>query len=387
MMSPDSIKNDSGIKQALVTGNMASAEGAIAVGCRFFAGYPITPSSEIAHHMSRRLPEVNGTFVQMEDELASITCSLGASYAGVKSMTATSGPGFSLMAESIGLGVMLEAPVVIVTIMRGGPSTGQPTNASQSDIYQTRYASHGDYQIIVLTPSTVQEMYDLTIRAFNLAEKYRNPVIVASDGFLGQMMEPLYYHSDFEIVNRKPPQVPPEKYKPFEVFDDDLVPGMAVAGTDYDFYVSGLTHDEEGNPDQSPEAAVKLIKRLSDKIINARPEINDWEEKYLEDSETILLSYGINSRGVPEAIDKLRSEGIKIGYIRLKSVWPFPDEVMEKIGNHGVSKVIVSEMNYGMVVREVQRFRHLFDVSGISIPTVIPFSPKFLYKKIKEEIN
>ena len=387
MMSPDSIKNDSGIKQALVTGNMASAEGAIAVGCRFFAGYPITPSSEIAHHMSRRLPEVNGTFVQMEDELASITCSLGASYAGVKSMTATSGPGFSLMAESIGLGVMLEAPVVIVTIMRGGPSTGQPTNASQSDIYQTRYASHGDYQIIVLTPSTVQEMYDLTIRAFNLAEKYRNPVIVASDGFLGQMMEPLYYHSDFEIVNRKPPQVPPEKYKPFEVFDDDLVPGMAVAGTDYDFYVSGLTHDEEGNPDQSPEAAVKLIKRLSDKIINARPEINDWEEKYLEDAETILLSYGINSRGVPEAIEKLRSEGIKIGYIRLKSVWPFPDEIMEKIGKHGISKVIVSEMNYGMVIREVQRFRHLFDVSGISIPTVIPFSPKFLYKKIKEEIN
>ena len=258
-MSPKTIKNSSGIKQVLVTGNIASAEGAIAVGCRFFAGYPITPSSEIAHHMSRRLPEVNGTFVQMEDELASITCSLGASYAGVKSMTATSGPGLSLMAESIGLGVMLEAPVVIVTIMRGGPSTGQPTNASQSDIYQTRYASHGDYQIIVLTPSTVQEMYDLTIRAFNLAEKYRNPVIVASDGFLGQMMEPLYYHSDFEIVNRKPPQVPPEKYKPFEVFDDDLVPGMAVAGTDYDFYVSGLTHDEEGNPDQSPEAAVKLI--------------------------------------------------------------------------------------------------------------------------------
>jgi len=386
-MSPKSIKNSSGIKQALVTGNIASAEGAIAVGCRFFAGYPITPSSEIAHHMSRRLPEVNGTFVQMEDELASITCSLGASYAGVKSMTATSGPGLSLMAESIGLGVMLEAPVVIVTIMRGGPSTGQPTNASQSDIYQTRYASHGDYQIIVLTPSTVQEMYDLTIRAFNLAEKYRNPVIVASDGFLGQMMEPLYFHSDFEIVNRKPPQVPPEKYKPFEVFDDDLVPGMAVAGTDYDFYVSGLTHDEMGNPDQSPEAAVKLIKRLSDKIIKARPEINDWEEKYLDDAETILLSYGINSRGVPEVIEKLRNEGKNVGYVRLKNVWPFPDELMEKIGNNGVSKVIVSEMNYGMIIREVQRFRHLFDVSGISIPTVIPFSPKFLYKKIMEEIN
>jgi len=230
-------------------------------------------------------------------------------------------------------------------------------------------------------------MYDLTIRAFNLAEKFRNPVIVASDGFLGQMMEPLYYHSDFEIVNRKPPQVPPEEYNPFEVFDDDLVPGMAIAGTDYHFYVSGLTHDEEGNPDHTPETAVKLIKRLSDKIINARPEINDWEEKYFDDSEIIVLSYGINSRGVPEAIEKLRQEGVKIGYVRLKSLWPFPDEIMEKIGKHGVSKVIVSEMNYGMLIREVQRFRHLFDVSGISIPTVIPFSPKFLYKKIMEEIN
>ena len=377
----------SSLKPILTSGNYASAEGAIAAGCLFFAGYPITPSSEIAAYMSKRLPEVNGTFVQMEDELGSIACCLGASYAGIKAMTATSGPGLSLMAENIGLGVMLEAPMVIVTIMRGGPSTGQPTNASQSDVYQVRYASHGDYQIIVLAPSTVQEMYDLTIRAFNLAEKYRNPVIVASDGFLGQMMEPLYYHSDFEIINRKPPQVPPEKYKPFEVFDDDLVPGMAVAGTDYHFYVSGLTHDEEGNPDQTPEAAEKLIKRLSDKIINARPEINDWEEKYLEDAEIIVLSYGINSRGVPEAVEKLRKEGIKIGYVRLKSIWPFPDEVMEKIGKQGVSKVIVSEMNYGMVIREVQRFRHLFDVSGISIPTVIPFSPKFLYKKIMEELN
>jgi len=380
-------KRESSLRPILTSGNYASAEGAITAGCLFFAGYPITPSSEIAHYMSRRLPEVDGTFVQMEDELASIACCLGASYTGTKAMTATSGPGLSLMAENIGLGVMLEAPMVIVTIMRGGPSTGQPTNASQSDVYQTRYASHGDYEMIVLAPSTVQEMYDLTIRAFNLAEKFRTPVIVASDGFLGQMMEPVYLHSDFELIERKKPQVPPDQYKPFEALDDDLIPGMAVAGTDYHFYVSGLTHDEAGNPDQSPEAAEKLIKRLSDKIIKARSEINDWEEKYLEDAETILLSYGINSRGVPEVIEKLRNEGKKIGYVRLKSIWPFPDEVMEKIGKHGVSKVIVSEMNYGMVIREVQRFRHLFDVSGICVPTVIPFSPKFFYKKIMEELN
>ena len=381
------IKEGSTQKMVLTTGNAASAEGAITAGCRYFAGYPITPSSEIAAYMSKRLPEVNGTFVQMEDELSSITSCLGASYAGKKAMTATSGPGFSLMAESIGLGVMLEAPIVIVTIMRGGPSTGQPTNASQSDVYQTRYASHGDYEIIVLAPSTVQEMYDLTIRAFNLAEKYRTPVVVASDGALGQMMEPVNFHSNIDIIDRKGPQVPPDKYKPFQAFDDDLVPGMAVAGTDYSFYVTGLTHDEEGNPQMTPEAAEKLITRLCDKIRIARTNINDWEEKYIDDADTIILSYGINSRGVPEAIEKARQKGLKVGYIRLKSLWPFPDELMVDISNRGISKVIVSEMNYGMLIREVQRFQHLFEVSGISIPTTIAFPPKFLYQRLLKEVS
>ncbi|MHA2009763.1 MAG: 2-oxoacid:acceptor oxidoreductase subunit alpha [Promethearchaeota archaeon] len=373
-------------KTILATGNSASAEGAITAGCLYFAGYPITPSSEIAAYMSKRLPEVNGTFVQMEDELSSITSCLGASYAGKKAMTATSGPGFSLMAESVGLGVMLEAPMVIVTIMRGGPSTGQPTNASQSDVYQTRYASHGDYEIIVLAPSTVQEMYDFTIRAFNLSEKYRTPVVVASDGFLGQMMEPVNYHSNIDIIERKGPQVPPDKYQPFQVFDDDLVPGMAVAGTDYSFYVSGLTHDEEGNPQMTPEAGESLITRLCDKIRKARPQINDWEEKYVDDADTVILSYGINSRGVPEAIEKAREKGHKMGLIRLKSLWPFPDELMEELSNRGISKIIVSEMNYGMIIREVQRFRHLFDVSGICVPTTIPFSPKFIYERLTKEV-
>lgn len=379
-------KNSMQKSAILTTGNSAAAEGAIAAGCRYFAGYPITPSSEIAAYMSRRLPEVKGTFVQMEDELASITSCIGASFTGTKVMTATSGPGFSLMAESIGLAVMLEAPMVVVTIMRGGPSTGQPTNASQSDIFQARYASHGDYEIIVLTPSTVQEMYDLTIRAFNLAEKYRTPVVVASDGILGQMMEPVIYHKDIEIIQRKGPQVPPDKYKPFQVFDEDLVPGMALAGTDYSFYVTGLTHDEEGNPQMTPEAGETLIKRLCDKIRNARSEINDWEEKFMDDAEVAFLAYGINARGVLEAIEKAREEGHKVGFIRLKSLWPFPDELMEKIGQQGISKVIVSEMNYGMIIREVQRFQHLFEVSGINIPTTIPFSPKFIYKQVIKEV-
>jgi 2-oxoglutarate ferredoxin oxidoreductase subunit alpha len=374
-------------RRILTTGNYACGEGAITAGCRYFAGYPITPSSEIAAYMSRRLPEVNGTFIQMEDELASITSCFGASYAGTKAMTATSGPGLSLMAESIGLGVMLEAPAVIVTIMRGGPSTGQPTNASQSDVYQTRYASHGDYEIIVLAPSTVQEMYDLTIRAFNLSEQYRIPVIVASDGILGQMMEVVNIHSNIELVDRKKPQVPPDKYKPFEVFDDDLVPGMAIAGTEYSFYVTGLTHDIEGNPEMTPEGAEVLIKRLCEKIRKARPQINDWEEKHLDDANTIILSYGINARGMPEVVEKARKKGYKVGLVRLKSLWPFPDELMEKIGQMGVSKVIVCEMNNGMIIREVQRFRHLFTVSGITIPTTIPFSPKFIYEKLIKEVN
>ncbi len=373
-------------RRILTTGNYACAEAAITAGCLYFAGYPITPSSEIAAYMSRRLPEVNGTFVQMEDELASITSCIGASFTGKKVMTATSGPGLSLMAESIGLAVMLEAPTVIVTIMRGGPSTGQPTNASQSDIYQTRYASHGDYEIIVLTPSSVQEMYDLTIRAFNLAEKYRIPVIVASDGIVGQMMEVVNIHSNIELIERKKPHVPPEKYNPFEIFDDDLVPEMAIAGTDYSFYVSGLTHDIEGNPQMTPEAAETLIKRLCEKIRKARTDINDWEEEYLDDSEIVILSYGINARGIPEVIEKARKEGYKVGLVRLKSLWPFPDELMEKIGQMGVSKVIVCEMNNGMIIREVQRFRHLFSVSGITIPTTVPFSPKFIYKKLMEEV-
>jgi 2-oxoglutarate ferredoxin oxidoreductase subunit alpha len=375
-------------KLILTTGNYATAEGAIAVGCRFFGGYPITPSSEIAHYMSRRLPQVGGTFVQMEDELASIVAVVGASYAGAKAMTATSGPGLSLMAETVGLGFMLEAPMVIVTVMRGGPSTGQPTKASQSDVMQTRYLSHGDYEMIVLAPATVQECYEMTIQAFNFAEKYRTPVIVASDGIVGQMMEPVRYHSNFEIINRKPPQVSPEEYKPFEVFDEDLVPGMAVAGTEYNFYVTGLTHDITGTPDMTPERAVTLIKRLCDKIRNARPDINDWEEKYLDDADTVIMSYGINSRGVPETVERARKEGYKVGYVRLKTLWPFPEELMERMSQKGVSKIVVSEMNYGQVIREVERFRHLgFEVSGILVPTTIPFSPRFIYEQFLKEVK
>lgn len=369
----------------LSTGNHACAEGALAAGCRFFGGYPITPSSEVAELMSRRLPLVEGTFVQMEDEIASIMACLGASFAGVKAMTATSGPGLSLMAESIGLAVMMEVPLVIVTVMRGGPSTGQPTNASQSDVYQVRYASHGDYELIVLAPGSVQEMYELTIRAFNLSETYRTPVIVAADGTLGQMMEPLSVKPKVERVQRRRPQVSPQDYKPFEVLDEDLVPAMAVAGTDYDFYATGLTHDEIGNPRMDPESAEKLITRLCAKIRRASTRINDWETYGLEDAELVVLAYGVNARGVREAAEQMRAEGHKIGMVRLKSLWPFPDQLMDQLGRQ-VQKVVVSELNNGMLIREVERFRHRFSVAGITVPTPVPLRPSVIYHRLLEEI-
>ncbi len=384
------MSSDHNGKLVLTTGNYACAEGAIAVGCRYFGGYPITPSSEIAHYMSRRLPQVGGTFIQMEDELASIVSVVGASYAGAKAMTATSGPGLSLMAETVGLGFMLEAPMVIITVMRGGPSTGQPTKAAQSDVMQTRYLSHGDYEMIVLAPGSVQECYNFSIYAFNLAEKYRTPVIVATDGIVGQMMEPVRYHSNFEVINRKSPQVPPEEYQPFQVLDEDLIPGMATAGSEYNFYVTGLTHDDTGSPDMTPETAVKLITRLCDKIRRARTEIHEyvpWEEQYLDDAKVVILSYGINSRGVPEAVERAREQGHKVGLVRLRTLWPFPEELMEKLGHLGVTKVIVNEMNYGQVIREVERFRHLgFEVTGSVIPTTIPFSPRFIYEELLKEV-
>ncbi len=369
----------------LSTGNHACAEGALAAGCRFFGGYPITPSSEVAELMSKRLPRVDGTFVQMEDEIASIMACLGASFAGVKAMTATSGPGLSLMAESIGLAVMMEVPLVIVTVMRGGPSTGQPTNASQSDVYQVRYASHGDYELIVLAPGSVQEMYELTVRAFNLSERYRTPVIVAADGTLGQMMEPLSLPPEVEQVQRKSPQVPPQEYKPFQVVDEDLVPAMAIAGTEYDFYVTGLTHDDMGNPRMDPESAEQLITRLSSKIRRARTHINDWETYALDDARLVVLAYGVNARGVREAAERMRAEGHKIGMVRLKSLWPFPDELMQQLGQR-VEKVVVSELNNGMLIREVERFRHRFRVSGITVPTPVPLRPSEIYRRLLEEI-
>ncbi len=337
-------------------GDVACAEGAIAADCRFFAGYPITPATEVAEHMSRRLPEVGGVYLQMEDELSSIAAMIGASYAGVKSMTSTSGPGFSLMQENLGLAFMTEAPCVVVNIQRGGPSTGQPTKSSQQDMMQARWGSHGDYESIALAPSSVQEMFDLTVEAFNLSETFRCPVYVMADEILGHLREKLIIPrpEDIKLVERKKPTVPPSEYNPFKP-DEDLVPPMACFGEGYRFYASGLTHDETGHPQtDSAEHQTVLVKRLCDKIRKNVDKIIKKEEVFLEDADVCVITYGIVARSVMTAVKKARDEGIKAGFLRPITVWPFPIDTVEEIAER-VKHIIVAEMNYGQIVREVER--------------------------------
>jgi len=337
-------------------GDVACAEGALAAGCRFFAGYPITPATEIAEHMSRRLPEVGGVYLQMEDELASMAAVIGASYAGVKSMTATSGPGFSLMQENIGLAAMTETPCVVVDVMRAGPSTGQPTKTSQQDVMQAKWGSHGDYEVIALSPSSVQEMFDLTVEAFNLSEAYRCPVFVMTDEIVGHLMERLAIPKPEEIrlVDRKKPTIPPSQYLPFRA-DEDLVPEMAIFGEGYRFYATGLTHDETGHPQtDSPEEHARLVQRLCDKIRKNADRIAKVERVFLDDADICIIGYGSVARSALSAAVEGREKGIKIGLLRLVTLWPFPDQVVEEIAAQ-VDKILVPEMNYGQMVREVER--------------------------------
>lgn len=336
-------------------GDIACAEGAIAAGCRFFAGYPITPATEIAEHMARRLPEVSGVYIQMEDELASMAAVIGASYAGVKAMTSTSGPGFSLMQENIGLAVMTEAPCVIVDVMRGGPSTGQPTKAGQQDIMQAKWGSHGDYEIIAFAPSSVQEMFELTIDAFNLSEKFRCPALIMADEVIGHLRERLVIPEPdgVKLVERKKPRTP-NGYLPFFA-DDDLVPPMACFGEGYRFYATGLTHDERGHPQtDSPQHQAALVKRLCDKIRVNRDEIVKVRRLQLEDADVCVIAYGSVARSAIAAVKRARDEGLKAGLLALTTIWPFPDREIEDIAER-VSHIIVAEMNYGQVVREVER--------------------------------
>jgi 2-oxoglutarate/2-oxoacid ferredoxin oxidoreductase subunit alpha len=341
-----------------LNGDVACAEGAIAAGCRFFAGYPITPATEIAERMSERLPQVKGRYIQMEDEIASITAILGASWAGVKSMTATSGPGFSLMMEGIGLGVMTETPCVVVNVQRGGPSTGLPTMVAQSDMMQAKWGSHGHYEIIALCPSSPQEMFDLTIKAFNLAEQFRLPVFVLSDEIVAHMTEKVVIPDPGKIalVNRRKPTVPPGQYLPYAA-GSDLVPEMAIAGEGYHMHITGRTHDEKGYPAMNEAAHQTLVKRLINKIRFNKDKIIMVEEQGIADAEVIVCSYGISARTSMLAIEQARAKGIKVGVLRLITVWPFPEEKIRQIAaqNKKLKAWVVPEINYGQIVLEVER--------------------------------
>ena len=296
-------------------GDHAAAEGAILAGCRFFAGYPITPATEIAEHMSTRLPQVNGVYIQMEDEIASMNAILGASWSGAKSMTATSGPGFSLMMENLGLGIMLETPCVLVNVQRGGPSTGLPTLVGQQDMMQARWGSHGDYEIIALAPSSPQELFDLTIRAFNLAEKFRTPVLVMTDAEIGHMTEKVIIPppDEVEIYNRplvKKGQVSPDHFRIYRDVNTNSADGpvspMAVAGEGYRIHVTGLTHDERGYPAMNAEAQEWNLQRLVKKILHHRDEIIECEERDLEDADVVVVAYGISARTASWPIEMAR---------------------------------------------------------------------------------
>jgi len=369
-------------------GDIAAAEGALAAGCRFFAGYPITPATEIAERMAYRLPRIGGRYIQMEDEIASCTAVVGASYTGVKAMTATSGPGVSLMNETIGLAVMTETPMVIVNVMRGGPSTGQPTEASQSDIMQAKWGSHGDYEIIALIPSSVQEMFDLTIQAFNLSERYRVPTFVLADEIIGHMRERLIIppEDEIEIVNRKRPTVPPEEYLPFKA-DADLVPPMATFGEGYHFYATGLTHDERGYPVMDEETQLALVPRLCDKIRINADRITQAQSTETEDAEILVVAYGGEARTAMRAIKDARANGMKIGLFRPITVWPFPKAQL-KDAAASAQHVIVAELNYGQLVGEVERvIRNEIPVHLIPRVCGSPHKPSELMKEIRRRIN
>jgi 2-oxoglutarate ferredoxin oxidoreductase subunit alpha len=367
------------------TGNHAAAEGALAAGCKFFGGYPITPSSEIAEHMSVRLPQVNGHFVQFEDEIASIIGILGASWGGSKSMTATSGPGYSLMVENIGLGMMTETPCVIVNVQRGGPSTGLPTLVGQQDIMQTKWGSHGDFEPIALMPNSVQECFELTIEAFNYAEKYRVPVTLLMDETLGHMSEKLVIPDESKIktIERKKPTVPPEEYLPYKA-DDDMIPPMAVAGEGYNVMVTGLTHDERGYPNLNAETQDKLVRRINDKIRLNKDKIIKFEEYMLDDAEIALISFGSSARAAKGSVNKARKKGIKVGLLRLITIWPFPEEKIAKLAEK-VKKIYVPEINYGQITREVQRaVAGKTDVKGLFLLGGAIHTPEQILEEIEK---
>lgn len=372
-------------KELLLQGNEAIVEGALRAGCRFFAGYPITPATEISELLSVKLPQVDGTFIQMEDEIASMGAIIGASLAGVKSMTATSGPGFSLMQENLGYAIIAEVPCVVVDAMRAGPSTGLPTSPSQSDVMQARWGTHGDHPIIVLCPSTVRECYDITITAFNMAEKFRTPVIILVDEVVAHMREKISLSDDeeIEIFNRVKPTVPPEWYIPYEDTPRG-VPAMANFGEGYRYHVTGLTHDVRGFPTSRPDEIDPFIRRLFRKISQHFAEMQIGEFFETDDAETTIIAYGCVARSAKKAVRDARARGLKVGALKMNTIWPFMRTAVEKVLQTSKT-IIVPEMNMGQISREVKRVNKtdakVFAINKVD-GTII--TPEEILSKIKE---
>lgn len=373
----------------LMQGNEACIEGALAVGYNFFAGYPITPSTELAELSSVELPKVGGKFIQMEDELGSMAAVIGASLTGKKAMTATSGPGFSLMQENLGYACITEVPCVVVDVQRGGPSTGMPTSPSQGDVMQAKWGTHGDHPVIALSPNSVQETYELIGTAFNLAEKYRTPVIYLMDETVGHMREKLVLKDpkDIEIINREKPTCSKENYIPFDdkyLDSKTMTHPLAAFGEGYRFHVTGLTHDETGFPTNDTETSGKLIQRICNKIEKNIDDFSYYEEYKLEDAEEVIIAFGGVSRTAKESVDMLREQGRKVGLFRPITIWPFLNKEMTELSKK-VKTMYVAEMNMGQYVLEVERVcGNNCEVKLISKVNGVLFTPNEIIDAVKE---
>ena len=366
-------------------GNEAVSLGALYAGCKFYGGYPITPSTEIAEHLSHELPKVGGRFIQMEDELAAMAATIGGSLAGKKSMTATSGPGMSLKMENLGYGYLTEIPCVIVNVMRGGPSTGLPTGPGQSDVMQAKWGTHGDHPAIVLTPYTVPEQLTETVRAFNLAEKYRLPVIVLTDEIIGHMREAVEMPEpgDLEVIDRKKPTCDPEDYLPYQP-EEDGVPPMANFGEGYRYHVTGLNHLPDGFPSNDGKLAQADEIRQEKKVTDHFDDIVKVEEFMCDDAEYLIFAYGSTARSAKETVLKAREEGIKVGLFRPLTLWPFPEKHLE-VYRDKVKAVVVPEMNLGMMSFEVERvMQGKANVAGLNKIDSDPINPVEILEKLKE---
>ncbi|SFQ39717.1 2-oxoglutarate ferredoxin oxidoreductase subunit alpha [Lachnospiraceae bacterium XBB1006] len=343
-------------KTVLMQGNEACVEGAIAAGMRFYAGYPITPSTEIAENSAVRLPQVGGKFIQMEDEISSMAAVIGASAAGVKAMTASSGPGFSLKQENLGYACIAEIPCVIVDVQRSGPSTGLPTSPSQADVMQSRWGTHGDHPMIVISPSSVRETYDLAIRCFNLAEKYRTPVIFLMDEIVGHLREGIEIPDpkSLEIINRPVRRYAKQNGLPYHVEEGKYVPEMLPFGQGQRYHITGLAHNESGFPTNDNKEAGKLFRRLLDKVKNNRDDIVQVEEVMCEDADAVVVCFGGTARAAVTAVKQARNRGIKAGMFRPITIWPFPDKELEALSKK-VKRIVVAEHNDGQILLEVQR--------------------------------